>query len=123
MDWALAQARNQQPVISGFHSPLEQSVLTLLLQARSPVVVVLARPVAGARLPVQWAEALAQGRMAVVSEAAHSGRLTEELAARRNERVAALASRIVMAHASGQGRLARMCQGWAAAGKPICRLG
>jgi len=77
MDWALAQARSRQPVVSGFHSPLEQSVLTVLLQARCPVVAVLARPVAGARLPPEWVEPLAQGRMAVVSAATRSGRLTE----------------------------------------------
>lgn len=106
MDWALDQARNRQPVVGGFHSPLEQSVLTVLLQAHCPVVAVLARPVAGARLPAEWCEPLAQGRMAVVSAAARSGRLTEALAAQRNEWVAALASQIVVAHASPGGRLA-----------------
>lgn len=50
MDWALEQARARRAVVSGFHSPLEQSVLHLLLEARSPVVAVLARPVAGAQL-------------------------------------------------------------------------
>jgi hypothetical protein len=46
------------------------------------------------------AGALADGRMAVVSAAARSGRLTEELAAQCNEWVAALGSQIVVAHAS-----------------------
>ncbi len=32
MDWALEQAQNRQGVISRFRSPLEQSVLYLLLQ-------------------------------------------------------------------------------------------
>ena len=35
-----------------FSPPLDLSVLKLLLQARSPVVAVLARPVAGAKLPL-----------------------------------------------------------------------
>ena len=119
MDWALEQARSRQPVVSGFHSPLEQSVLKVLLQARCPVVVVLARPVAGARLPPEWAEPLAQGRMAAVSAATHSGRLTEELAAQRNEWVAALASQIVVAHASPGGRLAGLCEAWSRSARPI----
>ena len=123
MDWALEQARSRQPVVSGFHSPLEQSVLTVLLQARCPVVAVLARPVAGACLPPEWAEPLAQGRMAVVSAATRSGRLTEELAARRNDWVAALADQIVVAHASTGGRLAVLCDGWSSAGRPIRWLG
>jgi hypothetical protein len=106
MDWALEQARTKHPVVSGFHSPLEQSVLKLLLQACSPVVAVLARPVSGARLPSDWTTHPNQGCMAVVSVATHAGRLTEDLAARRNEWVALLASQIVVAHASpGSGLL------------------
>lgn len=116
MDWALEQAQGRQPVVSGFHSPLEQSVLTVLLQARCPVVAVLARPVAGARLPPEWAESLVQGRMAVVSAATRSGRLTEALAAERNEWVASLASRIVLAHANPGGRLAALRDHWRALG-------
>ena len=123
MDWALEQARGRQPVVSGFHSPLEQSVLAVLLQARCPVVAVLARPVAGARLPPEWAEPLAQGRMAVVSAATRSGRLTEELAAQRNEWVASVASQIVVAHASLGGQLAVLCDEWTRAGRVIRRLG
>lgn len=146
MDWALEQARgrrpaaqipwdyehsrnaleqplNHQPVVSGFHSTLEQSVLAVLLQARCPVVAVLARPVVGARLPPEWAEPLAQGRMAVVSAAARSGRLTEALAAQRNEWVASLASQIVVAHARPGGRLAVLCDEWARAGRSVRRLG
>lgn len=61
MGWALEQAQKRQGVISGFHSPLEQSVLQLLLQAKSPVVALLARPVADARLPPGWQAALADG--------------------------------------------------------------
>lgn len=48
MDWALQQASAKRAVISGFHSPLEQSVLKVLMAAGSPAVAVLARPVAGA---------------------------------------------------------------------------
>lgn len=123
MDWALERARGGQPVVSGFHSPLEQSVLTVLLQARCPVVAVLARPVAGARLPSEWAEPLAQGRMAVVSVATRSGRLTEAQAAQRNESVAMLARQIVVAHASPGGRLAALCDDWSRAGRSVRLLG
>lgn len=123
MDWALEQARSRQPVVSGFHSPLEQSVLTVLLQARCPVVAVLARPVAGARLPPDWAEPLAQGRMAVVSAAIRAGRLTEELAAERSQWVAQLARQIVVAHASPGGRLSALRDRWCAEGRPVIALG
>ena len=54
MDWALQQARAKWVVVSGFHSPLEQSVLKVLMAAGSPTVVVLARPVTGAKFPPEW---------------------------------------------------------------------
>lgn len=84
MDWALHQARVKNVVISGFYSPLEQSVLKVLTQARSPVVVVLARPVNGAKLPPDWAEPLALGHLTVVTAATKAARLTGETATARN---------------------------------------
>lgn len=112
MDWTLQQARARRVVISGFHSPLEQSVLKVLIQARSPVVAVLARPVNGAKLPSEWAEPVAQGRMAVVSVASTAARLTSELAMARNQLVAELATDIVLAHASPGGALAGLLAQW-----------
>ncbi len=122
MDWALAQAAKKQAVVSGFHSPLEQSVLTVLLQAKSPVVAVLARPVSEAKLPGDWLEAVQAGRMAVVSREKNAGRLTVAQAALRNDIAAGLAQKIVIAHASPGGQLERSCELWSQAGWPIERL-
>ena len=112
MDWALQQARAKAVVVSGFHSPLEQSVLKVLIQARSPVVAVLARPVGGAKLPPEWIEPLNQGLMAVVSANLTTTRLTDEVAMARNTLVAQLATTIVVAHASPGGRLADLVAQW-----------
>ena len=112
MGWVLQQARDGQVVASGFHSPLEQSALTVLLQARSPVVAVLARPVSSAKLPPAWAVPLAQGRMAVVSSVSAVTRLTSEAATLRNAQVARLATSIVVAHASPGGSLAGLVAQW-----------
>ncbi len=122
MDWALQQARAKNVVVSGFHSPLEQSVLKVLVEARSPVVVVLARPVEGAKLPPEWIESLTQGRMAVISAAAVSIRLTEDLAAVRNKLVAQLATHIVVAHASPGGALDALCGQWRKDGRQVSIL-
>lgn len=67
MDWALEQASARRAVVGGFHSPLEQSVLRLLLEAHNPVVAVLARPVGDARLKPGWETAITGSSMAVVS--------------------------------------------------------
>lgn len=122
MDWALQQARTRQAVIGGFHSPLEQSVLTVLLQARSPVVAVLARPVLGAKLPPGWAEPVAQGRMVVISSVSAVTRITHEAAALRNVQVAQLATSIVVAHASPGGSLENLVEQWRREARQIAML-
>ena len=117
MDWALQQARAKAVVVSGFHSPLEQSVLKVLIQARSPVVAVLARPVEGAKLPPNWADPLALGHLSVVSAATATTRLTGEVATERNNLVAQLATDIVVAHASPGGALASLLAQWQLGGQ------
>ena len=119
MDWALQQAKLKAVVVSGFHSPLEQSVLKILIQARSPVIAVLARPVAAAKLPSGWAEPLAQGHMAAVSAATDATRLTEKAATARNITVAELAAQIVVAHASRGGALGDLYAQWLADGRQL----
>lgn len=122
-EWALTQARAKQAVVSGFHSPLEQSVLKLLLQAKSPVVAVIARPLDGARLDGEWLTAIAEERMAVVSSHTAKGWLSETLAAERNDMVALLASRIVIAHAEPGGTLDAAQSKWSRAGTAVETLG
>ena len=61
------------------------------------------------RLPAQWAIAVASGRMLILSAfAATATRITAELAARRNEFVAALADEVYIAHATIGGHLEKL---------------
>jgi predicted Rossmann fold nucleotide-binding protein DprA/Smf involved in DNA uptake len=122
LDWALQQARTKTPVISGFHSPLEQSALKVLLQAKSPVVGVIARSLEGARLDRDWHVAINEGRMVVLSAHTATGRLTEALAVERNDVAALLAQRIVIAHAEPAGALDAARARWLATGFVIERL-
>ncbi len=122
-DWALQQARERSAVIGGFHSPLEQSVLRLMVEAGSSVVVVLARPVSRASLDSTWHGVIDAGRMAVVSRAARTQRLTEQAANDRNDIAARLADRIVVGHASPDGTLARQCVRWLADGLALRHIG
>lgn len=122
MNWALQQARAKAPVISGFHSPLEQSVLKVLLQAKSPVVAVIARSLEGARLDRDWVTAIGEQRMVVLSSHTATGRLTETLAVERNDMAALLAERIVIARAEPGGSLDAVCVRWRDAGELVVSL-
>jgi hypothetical protein len=119
MNWAVEQARGKHPVISGFHSPLEQSVLEVLLTAKAPCVIVIARKLEEAQLPPMWLRALEQGTAFVIGMTPVTQRLTTELAAHRNEWVAQRATRIVIAHASAGGGLAQQTTMWHQAGQSI----
>ena len=119
MNWSIEQARAKHPVISGFHSPLEQSVLEVLFTAKAPCVIVIARKLEEAQLPAAWLLALEQGTAAVIGMTPTTQRLTAELAARRNDWVAQRAARIVIAHVSTGGGLAKQATMWQEAGQSI----
>lgn len=119
MAWAIEQARSKSPVISGFHSPLEQSVLEVMLTAGAPCVMVIARKLEQAQLPPAWLQAVRGGMAAVVSMENTTQRLTAELAARRNDWVAEHAARIVVAHTAAGGNLLRQTTQWECDGRQV----
>ena len=109
-------------VISGFHSPVERECLQTLLRGDAPVILCPARGMLE-RLPAQWAIAVASGRMLILSAfAATANRVTTELAARRNEFVAALADEIYIAHATVGGRLDKLTHRLKTWGTPVLKL-
>ncbi len=119
MDWALHQAHGRVPVVGGFHSPLERSVLDLLLEARSPAVAVLARSVESARLPGGWKHAIEQGHLTIVSAMSGLPQLTGQGAAARNDLVAQLATGIAIAHVSPGGALRAQINEWNSRGMQV----
>jgi predicted Rossmann fold nucleotide-binding protein DprA/Smf involved in DNA uptake len=119
MNWAVEQARSKNPIISGFHSPLEQSVLEVMLAAGAPCVIVIARKLEPAHLPPAWLLAVQNGTVAVISMEDTTRRLTAELAVRRNDWVAEHAARIVVAHASAGGNLLQQTAQWEYDGRHV----
>lgn len=124
MDWVMQQAKMKATVVSGFHSPLEKSALEILLTAKSPAVVVLARDAAKAKLPAEWTKAMQAGWLVVISTTpvAQTARLTDARAHQRNDIAASLAQTIVVAHTSPSGQLAKQVQQWREAGRLIRML-
>lgn len=87
-------------VISGFHSPMEQECLTILLRGTQPVIYCPARSLDKMRLKAEWQDAITQQRLLLLSPfRANQNRATAELAQTRNEFVAALADIILVIHA------------------------
>ncbi|MEO6923978.1 MAG: hypothetical protein ABI142_09145 [Bryocella sp.] len=94
-------------------------MLELLLEAGSPAVLVLARPVESARLPAAWSAALERQRLTIISVLAEKRRLDRVGASARNEIVAQLAQSITVAHVAPGGRLKSHVDAWHSAGKVV----
>jgi predicted Rossmann fold nucleotide-binding protein DprA/Smf involved in DNA uptake len=95
-------------IISGFHSPVEQECLRILLRGTPPIILCPARALPQ-RIPAEWQTPLADGRLLILSGfSAAEKRITTELATRRNAIVAALADEVCFAHITPGGQSERL---------------
>lgn len=95
-------------VICGFHAPVEKECLRILLRGRQPIIFCPARGLA-TRLAPELRTAFAAGRLLIVTPFPDTvRRVTADLAARRNELVAALADEVCFAHITPGGQMARL---------------
>jgi len=98
-------------VSSGFHSPLEQQCLEILLRGKQPILMAIARGLGTLRLTAAQRKALGDGRLTIISPfPAKEKRTTADLARRRNRFVAALADEVVFAFVSPGGSLSRLAE-------------
>ena len=110
-------------IIGGFQSPMEKECLDLLLRGSVSVVVCPARGLGRMRIPKNWKEPLAEGRLLILSFF-NDGirRPTADLAVKRNAYIAALADRILIAHAEKGGKTEALCKEALADGKSVFAL-
>jgi len=110
-------------VIGGFHSPMERDCLTILLRGSQPIIVCPARSIETMRIPPEFRQPLADGRLLLLSPFAKTVRRGDERTALyRNRFVAALADRIFVAYADPQGKTAAFCRELLAWNKPLYTL-
>ena len=122
-DLARALRSTSVTLVGGFQSPMEKEFLDLVLRGSAGVVVCPARGLGVMRLPRAWRVALGDGRLLLLSffdEAIR--RPTAAIAARRNACVAALADRLLVAHAAPGGKTEGLCRDALAAGKRVFTL-
>lgn len=109
-------------VISGFHSPMEQECLRILLRSPHPVIWCLARGVYRQMpsTPVDCRPAASEGRLVMVTPFPNTvRRITAQTATARNRLVVELASAVVIAHAAPGSRMEVLGREVLAAGKPL----
>jgi predicted Rossmann fold nucleotide-binding protein DprA/Smf involved in DNA uptake len=107
-------------VIGGFHTPMEKECLRLLLRGKSPVIICPARSIDRYRIPPDWRQPLADGRLLLLSSfTVGQRRPTADLAIARNELVAAIADEILVTFAAGCGKTEALALQVLACGKPV----
>ena len=110
------------PVISGFHSPMEQECLRILLRSPNHVIWCLARGMLS-RIPAEPVDcraAVTEGRLLLVSTFPDKvRRVTAKTAMIRNRLVADMAAAVVVAHAAPGSKMETLCRELLAAGKPL----
>ena len=122
-DLAQQWRTGETTIISGFHSPVEQECLAVLLRGPRPVILCPARGLARMRLKREYKEPMAVGRLLLMSPFGEKvRRMIAATALTRNRFVAALADSVLIAHAqpgSKTEQLALEATGW---GKPVYTL-
>ena len=94
-----------EPIISGFHSPIEKEVLVTLLCGTVPIIMCPARSIHNMRIPTDWKPAIEAGRLLIVSPFAEAqNRPTAKMAEIRNQMVAHLANEVFIAYAEPEGK-------------------
>ena len=122
-DLARALRNTDVTLIGGFQSPMEKDFLDLVLRGPSSVVVCPARGLGNMRIPKGWKNPLAEGRLLLLSFFDDNiRRPTADIAAKRNAHVAALAERLLVAHAEQSGKTEKLCKEALAQGKPVFAL-
>jgi len=107
----------------GFHSPMEKECLALLLRGPQPVVVCPAKSIERMRIPRAWRQPLEEGRLLLLSPFPKTmRRMTKQSAVFRNRFMAALASHVLIVHASPGGKTEQLCKEAVSWGKPVYTL-
>jgi predicted Rossmann fold nucleotide-binding protein DprA/Smf involved in DNA uptake len=118
----LAQALRvaEIPVISGFHTPIEQDCLKILLRGKQPIIHCPARSISKIRLSPEQKQAIGENRLLLISPfSASYPRVTAELAGKRNEMIGAIAHTIFIAYAAPNSKTLTFAQRLIAAGKSV----
>ena len=102
---------------------MEEECLALLLRGTQPVIICPARSIENMRIPGEWKGPCTERRLLILSSFGPAARrVTTELAAARNEFVAAISDALFIPHASPGGKTLELVTRLNADGKPICTV-
>jgi predicted Rossmann fold nucleotide-binding protein DprA/Smf involved in DNA uptake len=119
-DLAQALRDAEIPVISGFHTPIEQDCLKILLRGAQPIIQCPARNLHNIRLSPEQKQVIGENRLLLISPfSASYPRVTAELAGKRNDMIGAIAHTIFIAYAAPNSKTLAFAQSLISVGKSV----
>ncbi|HDH01058.1 MAG TPA: hypothetical protein ENG80_04530 [Nitrospirae bacterium] len=107
-------------VIGGFHSPLEQECLNILLRGKQPVILCPARSIENMRIKKAFKKPVDEGRFLILSLfSGNYNRISSARADKRNHFAAAIADKIVIPYAAPESKTESLCNEWIKKGKTV----
>jgi len=111
------------PVISGFHSPVEKEMLSVLQRGSGSIVICPARGLEEMRIPARYHHLFEKGRLLLLSAFPSSiKRPKENFTQERNRIVGTLAERIMIIYANPGGKIEALCRDFLKWNKPVFAL-
>lgn len=104
--------------IGGFHSPIEKECLRVMLRGTQPIIMCPAREIEKMRLKPEWKKPLAEERLLFLS-LFDNPRVSEARSRKRNAFVAALSTKICIAHAAEDSKTLEFAKTILSWGKPV----
>ena len=102
---------------------MEKECLDLLLRGDQPIVICPARSIENMRIPKAWRTGIDEGRLLILSPfGVKHKRPTTQLTEQRNRFVAGLANKIIISHATENGKIASLCSEWITSKRPVYTL-
>lgn len=117
-DFSRQLSAKEVTIISGFHSPVEQEALIMLLRGKQPIIIFPARSIKNYRIPKEWKQAYDSGRLLIISPFKNK-RATKEFGIKRNKIVAQLADAIFVAYAAPNSKTESLCKEFSKLNKPL----
>lgn len=110
-DTAKQLREDGQTVLSGFHSPIELEIFSIVLRGKQPVVLCLARNIAGFQISKALKTLIGTGQLAIIAPhySAFENRITQETADLRNSLIFQISDQVLLIHAKPGGNLERTC--------------
>lgn len=102
--------KRDQTIAGGFHAPVEQEILQVLLRGTAPLIIIVARSIQGLRLKSEYRELLAHDRLLLLSPfETEIKRISKYNSQQRNRILAALADTLFIPYAHPGGKLEQLC--------------